>query len=347
MRRAFALPVARAVGRRVGLAAALPCRSSSAVAIAPSLPALVVARRFASSGARPTAVNVEEFTLNDEVVRRDMEALTRWNELSEAIAAARATGEPQQVLAEVTKGLAMLEELGAESGPIQCESLLCMEGSQAHYNAGEHEAALALARRARASLTSDGKPEMQDRAQIAEIDNFIGAILCKAGRAKEAREAFEAVLVWIDTDARTTMPMQAVAAINMRRAVLTGLGTSTAYEARGLAAAGSTAEAKELFAKALDTLIEGLNKHIDEKDFQLVKDTLQSILLCFEGLGDAEQAVATCRKYTSWCSRHEDAEGVAEGKRMLAAMCATCNIPNPLAKEEEAAAAAAAAKKSE
>lgn len=288
-------------------------------------------RRWESTTAKApsSAVNIRDFTLNEAVVKRDLENMARWNELSAAIDTARAAKDPTQVLAEVAKGLAMLEELGVDSAPIQCEALLCMEGAQAHYVGERYSEALALARRARTSLTSDGKPELQDRAQIAEIDQFIGFVLCKDGREKEAQEVLEKVLHWIDVDARSAMPMQAVAALQLRRSVLTGIGQSLTLQAKKLEAAGSVAEAKERYGKALDILIEGLDKHIDESDFSLVKSSLEGILQCFEGLQDGEQAVTTCRKYISWCSRHGDAEGVEQGKRMLSEICERTNRPPP------------------
>ncbi|KAG5479485.1 hypothetical protein LSCM1_04749 [Leishmania martiniquensis] len=286
----------------------------------------------ASSSDRPasvSAVNVEEFTLNEEVVKQDLASMDKWNALSEAIGTARAAGDHTKVLEHVQAGLQMLTEMGAASAPIQCESLLCMEASQAHYQKGQYDEALRCAEQARESLLRDCKPELQDRAQIAEIEVFMGFILCKQGEdgaAVEAQELLQKVLRWVDVDAKSAMPLQAVAAANLRRSVLTGLGLSMTVQATALAKKGETSEAKELYAKGLDTLIVALNLHIDENDFELVKMTLKEILKSFEGLGDVPQAVTTCRKYISWCRRHDDAGGVAEGESMLTGLCARHNI---------------------
>lgn len=302
---------------------------------------LRVCSTSSSSNATSSAVNVEAFTLNDEVVQRDLDYIARWNAISAAIDAARGADDHKAILAEVEKGLELLGSVGNLNAPIQCECLLCMEAAQAHYNLHQYEAALEKAEQARRSLTEGGsKEELLDRAQMAEIDQFIGFTLCKHRKPKEAQERLAAVLHWIDVDAKSAMPMQAVAAVNLRRSVLTGVGQSQTLQAAELAEQDETAEARELFGKALDTLIEALNQHIDENDFTMVKTTLSSILMCFEGLGDISQAVVTCRKFISWCDRHEDAAGVVEGKSMLGALCAKHNLPNPLDEEEKGAAVA-------
>lgn len=282
-----------------------------------------------------SAVNVEAFTLNDEVVQRDLANMAKWNALSEEMDAARGAADHTTLLQHVAKGLSMLEDIGAANAPIQCECLLCMEASQAHYNLQQYDDALRCAERARASLLQDCKPELQDKAQIAEIEVFMGYTLCRQGEGAEAQELLQKVLQWIDVDAKSAMPMQAVAAVNLRRSVLTGIGQSITLQGSALAQKGEMAEARELFAKALDILIEGLNQHIDENDFNLVKSTLQSILTCFEGLGDVAQAVTTCRKYVSWCRRHKDEAGVTEGEAMMAELCARHKVENPLEAEKQ------------
>ncbi|KAG5505798.1 hypothetical protein JKF63_05134 [Porcisia hertigi] len=282
---------------------------------------------------RASAVNVDEFTLNDEVVREDLANLAKWNALSEEIDAARTAGNHTQLLDRVQTGLEMLKEMGAAHAPIQCESSLCMEASQAHYKMKQYEAALRCAEQARESLLRDCKPGLEDKAQIAEIEVFMGFVLCKQGdhsAAVEAHELLQKVLHWVDVDAKSAMPMQAVAAVNLRRSVLTGLGLSTTVRATALANKGEIVEAKALYAKGLDLLIEALNQHIDENDFELVKMSLEAILTSFEGLGDVSQAVTTCRKYISWCKRHDDSSGVMEGEAMLTALCARQKIENPL-----------------
>eukprot|EP00658_Telonema_sp_P-2_P076130 TRINITY_DN66182_c0_g1_i1.p1 TRINITY_DN66182_c0_g1~~TRINITY_DN66182_c0_g1_i1.p1 ORF type:complete len:106 (+),score=31.87 TRINITY_DN66182_c0_g1_i1:100-417(+) len=41
-----------------------------------------------------------------------------------------------------------------------------------------------------------------------------------------------------------------------------------------------------------------------------VRDALSGCLRCFIGLKDESQATDPCRKYRSWCERHEDPEGM-------------------------------------
>nr|CAJ2472649.1 unnamed protein product [Leishmania braziliensis] len=300
----------------------------------------VAAHRGSSApAAAVSAVNVEEFTLNEEVVKQDLANMAKWNALSEDIDAARTAGDHVKLLEHVQVGLQMLKEIGAMNAPIQCESLLCMEASQAQYKLKQYDEALRCAMQARESLLRDCKPELQDKAQIAEIEVHMGFVLCKQGShnaAVEAQELLQKVLHWVDVDAKSAMPMQAVAAVNLRRSVLTGLGLSTTVQATLLAKKGEAAEAKELYAKGLDTLIEALNQHIDENDFELVKITLEAILTSFEGLDDVSQAVTTCRKYISWCRRHDDASGVADGEAMMTALCARQMIENPLEAEKGA-----------
>ncbi|CAD2221113.1 hypothetical protein AGDE_00128 [Angomonas deanei] len=271
-----------------------------------------------------SAVNVEEFTLNEEVVQRDMENLSKWNTLAESLDSAKAEKDSAKLLAEVNKGLTLLEELGAINAPIQCECLLCMEAAQVHYNEGRFDEAEKAAERAKKSLLNE-KEHLRDAAQIAEIDQFLGFVYCGQNRPEKAHEVFTAVLRWIDVDAKSAMPMQAVAAVNLRRVVLTGVGQSLKQLADKKSKNGE--DAKEDYGKALDILIESLNLHIDENDFNLVKSTLNNILQCFESIGDAAQAVTTCRKYVSWCERHNDAAGVEEGNNLLKDLCARHKIP--------------------
>ncbi|CCW62936.1 unnamed protein product [Phytomonas sp. EM1] len=287
------------------------------------------------NGDNLSAVNVEDFTLNEEIVQRDLDNLSQWNLLSEAIESARSAEDYPRLLQEVRRGFDILEKLGPFNAPIQCEALLCMEAAQAHYNLDQYDDALKSAERGKESLTTNTKPDQRDMAQVGEINQFIGYILLAMGKANEAQQTFTDVLHWIDVDAKSAPPIQAVAAVNLRRVVLCGLGESYCLQAELQERdGGSIDEARRLYGKALDILIEGLNQHIDERDFELVKRTLKFILKCFEGLRDVQQAVSTCRKYISWCSRYDDNEGVLQGKKMLSDLCARHQIPNPIEQEK-------------
>ncbi|KAF5221255.1 hypothetical protein ECC02_005669 [Trypanosoma cruzi] len=268
-----------------------------------------------SASAKPLSpVNVDSFTLNEEVVQKDMEALQRWNELSHMIERSRAEKQNESILAAVEKGLAMLSEMGAVNAPIQCETLLLLEASQAHYNLQQFEAALKSAQKAK-NMLLETPSAVRDAALLAEVNQLMAYVLLESGKTEEATNAFTEILRWIDVDSKAAMPMQAVAAVNMRRSVVTGIGFC--YQKRAEKEAATGGDGKELYGKALDLLIEALNAHIDENDYDLVKKTLSGVLRCFEGVNDISQAISTGEKYVSWCRRHSDEAGVAQGTAWL------------------------------
>ncbi|ESL12033.1 hypothetical protein TRSC58_00205 [Trypanosoma rangeli SC58] len=262
----------------------------------------------------PSPVNVESFTLNETVVKKDMEALERWNELSQVIDSSRAEKANEKVLMAVEKGLGMLAEMGALNAPIQCETLLLLEATQAHYNLQQFEAALESAERAKNTLL-ETPVAVRDAALLAEVNQLMAYVLLEKGNIDEATTIFTEVLRWIDVDAKSVMPMQAVAAVNMRRSVVTGIGFCYQKQAEKEVASGG--DGKELYGKALDLLIEALSVHIDENDYESVKKTLSTVLKCFEGVNDISQAISTGDKYVSWCRRHSDEAGVAQGTAWL------------------------------
>ncbi|AAZ10827.1 uncharacterized protein TEOVI_000557700 [Trypanosoma equiperdum] len=264
-----------------------------------------------------SAVNVESFTLNEEVVKRDMEALAKWNDLSSRMDAYREEKQYGKILSAVDEGIAMLEEMGALSAPIQCETLLLLEASQAHYNLQQYDLALERAKKAKQTLMA--APEgMRDAAKLGETNQLIGYIHLKSGKLEEANSVFTDILRWIDVDARTATPMQAVAAVNMRRFIVTGIALCWHKVAERECATGG--DGREMYGKALDLLLEALNTHIDENDHEMVKMSLLSILQCFDGVGDGSQAVITAEKLVRWCSRHKDEQGIAEGNEWLTKM---------------------------
>lgn len=284
-----------------------------------------------TKASRPSAVDVEAFTLNEDVVRADMEAMAKWNQLSDVLSSSRATKDYNKIISETERGLELLGQLGPLNSPIQCETHLCLEASQAHYNLENFEAALTSANRAKKSLLEN--KEMVDASKLAEVNEFIGYILLKQGKGPEAEKQFQEVLKWITVDSRTAMPMQAVAAVEMKRTTLMGVGLSQARCAEMEEATGG--DPRPGYGKALDVLIEALNLHIDENDFQSVKTTLSGVLKCFIGVGDVPQAVSTSQKYISWCDRHNDADGAAQGKAWLDDVCKKNSIDNPLADQNK------------
>ncbi|KAH9577548.1 hypothetical protein LSM04_008092 [Trypanosoma melophagium] len=274
--------------------------------------------RFSSEGTSETKpvspVDIENFTLNEEVVQKDMDALQRWNDLSAVIDTSRANKKYEDILAAVNKGLDMLKEMGALNAPIQCETLLLLEAAQAHYNLQQFDAALKNAEEAKKALL-ETPVSLRDAAQLAEVNQLIAYILLKNGKIEESFTLFTDVLRWIDVDAKSAMPMQAVAAVNMRRSIVTGIGLC--HEKFAEKAVASGGDGREMYGKALDLLIEALNAHIDEGDVESVKLTLGRVLRCFEAVGDPPQAIATAEKYVRWCRRHGDEAGVAEGTAWL------------------------------
>nr|CCC90128.1 unnamed protein product [Trypanosoma congolense IL3000] len=205
-----------------------------------------------------SAVNVEDFTLNEEVVKRDMEALRRWNDLSSKIDTHRAGKEYDELLAAVDTGLLMFKEMGPLNAPIQCETLLLLEAAQAHYNLQQYEAALAKAHGARDTLMA--APEgVRDLARLGEVNQLIGYIHLRSNKPKEAVSIFTDVLRWIDVDSRTASPMQAVSAVNMRRFIVTGIGLCYHQIAQEECASGG--DGREMYGRALDLLVEAPHVH--------------------------------------------------------------------------------------
>lgn len=297
-----------------GLSAWAPSTATSLRWCSRSATAGSDATRASSSPSSSSAVNVEDFTLNEEVVQRDLAHLEKWNALAERMDTARTAGDHKTLLQEALSGLNMLEELGADNAPVQCEPLLCMEAAQAHVQLQSYDQAIELLSRATKALELPAKVEQRDMATIAECKLLHSHVLVLQGNGKEAQRVAEEILHWIDVDAKTAAPMQAVAALNLKRSVQTALGRALVVQGQSTKDEGV---AKPLYGKALDVLIDALNAHIDEKDSVSVKIVLEHIKICFEGVQDIAQAVTTCKKYISWCSRQEDQDGKQYGKQML------------------------------
>lgn len=258
-------------------------------------------------------VNVEEFTLNEEIVKRHQEIAERWKTIADNITSKRAAKEHKELLTLIDDGIRFFNEVGAIDSPIQAEAMLYLEASQAHYNLGAYSEAMDAAKKALASVERE---DIVDLAKLYEIKEFIAFIELKQGNAKKAEESFAEILQWIDVGSRTAMPMVSVAARKQRRTTIMGLGLSMVAQATA-AEEAQTGEHRTIFSAALDKLVESLDEHIEEKDMQSVKETLMGALKCFIGLNDVPQAQQTCKKYISWCSRHGDTEGVAAGEAKL------------------------------
>jgi hypothetical protein len=300
----------------------------------------VLSRRWSAAGVSSVGgvssspVNVEEFTLNMEVVNRDMEAARRWADLSESMEIARKAGDNKTLLKLARDdGLGLLAQLGAENGPIHCESMLLLEVAQAHANLGDFAAAKKAASDARRAVGNS------DASRLAEIDELLGFFAIKQRNGAEAESVFTALLKWIDQDSKKAMPMVAVAAVNMRRTVLMGLGMAKELKAATDRSQGLDGRAG--LDAAVTHLIDALNLHLEAgNDPSSVKDTLLALHRCFLALGDVGQAVSTLAKYIGYCERSEDTQGASYGESELANLCATYNVANPV---EEARAAAKAA----
>lgn len=290
-------------------------------------------RRAMSSSvgaSEPSPVNVEEFTLNDEVVQKHMAIAERWRTLDEELQQHRSSRNFESILVTVDNGLALLEEVGPMNAPVQCETNLLLESAQAHFNLQHPGPALLQLQRARGTLKAS---KDCDASKVAEIDEFIGHVLLLKGDAVDAEKTFRAVLQWIDTDAKKAMPMVAVAAVNQRRSVLGGIGLALKLQGEQEVVTGG--DARALFGQALDTLIDALNLHIEANDFVSVKDTLRAVVRCFVGVNDAPQALKTVQRFMSWCSRHQDYDGVLQGADMITSMCAANSaLENPLESDE-------------
>lgn len=272
-----------------------------------------------SSTTPPSAVNVEAFTLNEEVVRRDLEHLAKWNDLSSRIDSARQAKDYALLLKEAMSGIQLLKEIGADNAPVLCEPHLHLEAAQACVQLKECEAGITHIHQA-LNVLNAASEEHRDRATIAECEVLEAHILTVQGKGAEAVELLKKVMQWIQVDAKQATPVQAVAALHLRRTAQTAMGCALIQQARVLAD-DQVAEKKQFFSSALDTLIDALNEHIDEKDSPSVKLALENIFYCFEGIGDMTQAATTSKKYVSWCSRHEDEAGVKFGHQLLDDLC--------------------------
>lgn len=298
------------------------------------------------SGSSSSAVNVEAFTLNEEVVKKDLEYMQKWNDVAQRMDEERRAKDYAALLKQVQGGLDLLEEVGPQNAPIQCETLLCLEGAQAYIHLKQLPDALEMVKRAKEGLVprttsrntndktsttrpTDGHAEKKkDMIAFSECQLLHAHILILQNQGKEAEEIAKATLQWLEgegkgqSNSHTVSPIQAVGALHLKRSAMTTVGRALVCQARALLEKGNDTElhARTLSGKALDILIDALNGHIEEKDHESVKMTLENIFFCFEGLEDWKQAGTTCRKYIAWCQSKKDVEGVKYGEEMLSSL---------------------------
>lgn len=316
-------------------------RCHSSTAFHPTLPHLTSNTLVSDlpSISSPSPVNVESFTLNDEVVKKDLEYLGKWNALASEIETARQSKNYSKLLEEVQSGLVLLESIGHHNAPVQCQTQLCLEGAQACIQLKRFDDALDMIVKAEEGLTltnpsssSKAKSEEvkvdKDLISYSECRLLYAHILILQQKGKEAEEVAQQTLSRLEGEGKggvgTTpvSPIRAVAALHLKRTAMTTVGRALVSQARALVESGKDDEmhSRTLCGKALDILIDALNAHIEEKDHESVKMTLENIYFCFEGLQDWSQASTTCEKYVRWCRTRNDKEGETHGEELLAAL---------------------------
>lgn len=262
------------------------------ITVVPGLP------RWCSTISR-TAVNVEAFTLNDDIVAEDMKWQSSWKEFQDALNSFRVSRNFKAMVKHLEAGKELYMRAGPDNSPVNCNAALSMEKAQAHYNLGETDLALIEARDARRAYEN-----VKDVVGSTEGAEFEGFVLLKGGDAGKAHAVFTELVRWMDNEARREMPMVQLHAKNLRRTTTMGLGMA-------LAAKGNHSE-------ALDKLIDALQAHVEEGDVSSGKMTLSCAVECYVALRDYGQAAETCEKLKKWCSRNGDEEGAAAADRRLA-----------------------------
>lgn len=300
---------------RACAATAACCSTSFALTLAS---ARVASLRACASQAQQqqSAVDVENWTLNAEIVARHQRVQAKWVELGERFASLAAAKDYAGVLAAVDEGFALMHEVGLDDSPVHCPVMLNMTRAQAHYNLGGFDAALQSAaeakayfdRRSAAGKKGASAAAAADEARVREIGEFMGFVQLQRGDYRAALAIFDEMLQWVAVGSRNSLPMVQVAAQNMKRTLQTGRGRAL----YGIAVHGGGEEDKrQLLDAALDVIVESLSAHVDEKDVPSARMALDTATLCYCALGDTDKATEACDKLESWCTRHSDAEGLA------------------------------------
>lgn len=293
--------------------------------------------RFSSSQQK-SAVDVENWTLNKEVVARHQEVQTKWIELSERFQKLAAENNFADQLTAVDEGFELFAQVGADDSPVHCPVMLHMTKAQAHFNLKNFGAALESATSAKEYFVSRGwkdhHPQQQqqqssssssgggatsaaDEARVREIIEFIGFVHLERGSFNEALAIFNSMLEWVAVGSRKALPMVQVAAVNMKRTLQTGKGRAL-YGLAKQQGGGSDAvdnnngsDKRQLLDEALDLIVESLSAHVDSSDVVSARMALDTATLCYCALGELDRAAEACDKLESWCARHDDKEGLA------------------------------------
>lgn len=319
----------------------VPVRYESSTALHPTVSRLTSNTQVSDlpSISSPSPVNIESFTLNEEVVKKDLEYLAKWNALANEMEIARQSKNYSKLLEEVQTGLLLLESIGHDNAPVQCQTQLCLEGAQACTQLKRFEDALQMVKKAEEGLTltsprnitntkSDDVEANKDMIAFSECQLLYAHILILQQKGKEAEEVAQQTLSRLEGEGKggegtsPVSPIRAVAALHLKRTAMTTVGRALVSQARVLVENKKDEElcSRTLSGKALDILIDALNAHIEEKDHESVKMTLENIYFCFEGLQDWSQASTTCEKYIRWCRNRNDKEGEKHGEELLTAL---------------------------
>ena len=279
--------------------------------------------RFCSSSTYKNPVDVENWTLDEEIVKRHQQVQQKWVDLAQSFRDLKEENNHQGVLEKVEEGFKLLQEVGAENSPVQCSQMLLMTKAQAHFNLKQFDQAFENAQKARQEYHMSNNSNNNnnstttaalDEGSIRDTTQFLGFVELERGNYQQALDIFDGLLVWVNEDSRKALPMVQVLAVNMKRTIQTG----KARALYGLATSSSSSvDSKALLNESLDLLIDSLSAHVDEKDVEFAKSALDNAILCYCALGDYSKAEDACDKLQGWCKRHDDEQGLelAESRR--------------------------------
>jgi tetratricopeptide (TPR) repeat protein len=266
---------------------------------------LLFSSRFASNN-NNNPVDVENWTLDEAIVKRHQEIQEKWLKLSNDFSQMKQENNNAGILQAVDEGLKLYDQVGADDSPVRCRQMLWMTKAQAHLNRKEYEASYENANKAREEFQSSEHRAAADEGHYREIIEFIGFVQLERGKYKEALEIFDEMLTWVSEGSRKALPMVQVMAVNMKRTLQTG----KARALYGLAISTKDADTKSLLNQSIDLLIDSLSAHVDEEDVSAAKMALDYATLCYCALGDLSKAEDACDKLEGWCKRNKDEAGL-------------------------------------
>lgn len=282
--------------------------------------------RFSStSSTYKSPVDVENWTLDEAIVKRHQQIQEKWLNLSNDFSRFKRDGDNQSILTAVDGGLKLFDEVGADDSPVHCRQMLWMTKAQAHLNRKEFDAAFENAKKAydlfvdeteRTSSPSSRARGSTQEGSLREVREFLGFVQLERGNFKDALEIFDEMLSWVAEGSRKSLPMVQVLAINMKRTLQTGkaralYGIATAKPTSSADGGQEIVDSRALIDQSLDLLIESLSAHVDEKDVESAKMALDYAALCYCAVGDFSKAEDACDKLEGWCRRHGDEAGLA------------------------------------